>query len=722
MTTRSSALILLAVLLAGSDSYAQSLNCSFTFDPPSARFSAEAVPGATVRMTKREAAMTPVPCPSFRFQIAEDWLEITDGQADPVQFVGGQVVSRFTLTYALTANPGGPRTAVVNVMARAAPDSPTEVNRGMFQVVQEGEGVEPPPVPDGDPMLSINRSGFVFLAQGGTTSAQLLELVNTGGNDAPWSVSASTRSGGDWLAVDPPAGTVTAARESSIVRVTVNSTGLDPGDYYGTVQVRGPGSPQSATVVMRVLADQEFVPAAIEPEGFLFVGRSVGATQQQMALTNPGSRPLMVEATARFDDGVQPWFAVDPVGGALAPGETRMVEIRPTADATPGVFRGEIEVLSRGGGETATRRIATALVSIADGLALRPQQAGCVPTQLVPVWRRPALDFSVVAGFPTAVETQVVDDCGEPLMTGSVRAEFSNGDPQLALSPLRDGRWVATWAPTRVDGALTATVRASTDSTPPIEATVMVSGSIPEAAVVPIIGAAPVSAVSFARDDAIGIGAFAALFGTELAGGLTAADSLPLPGALGGTSVLIDGEEMPLLFTSPGQVNGVIPLDLAPGAHSMLVLRGDTISTPLRIQVTGPQPALFSRDATGSGQGLIERVSPDGGRSIAEPGTPARPGDVLVIYASGLGAVTGEVVAGQASPVSPLAQTVEPVTVTVGGRAAAVAFAGLTPGFAGLFQVNATLPTDAPAGDAIPVVASVGVAASQVVTIAVAGS
>jgi adhesin/invasin len=77
------------------------------------------------------------------------------------------------------------------------------------------------------------------------------------------------------------------------------------------------------------------------------------------------------------------------------------------------------------------------------------------------------------------------------------------------------------------------------------------------------------------------------------------------------------------------------------------------------------------------------------------------------------------VAAGAPSPASPLAATVSPVSVTVGGRAAQVLFAGLTPGFAGLYQVNAILAGDTPTGNAVPLVIQVDGRESNSVDIAV---
>ena len=588
------------------------------------------------------------------------------------------------------------------------------------------------PVPEGEPILSTSRSGFVFLSQGSVVQQQPLEIVNTGGQELNWIAAAATLSGGLWLSVSPESGSTIAARPSSFLNVMVDPTGLAPGDYYGDVRLSNVSNNdiQRLTVVTRVLAEDAFLPAAAAPEGFLFVhSPQSGAGTQTLVLTNPGAGPLQLEVESFFETGVPEWFAFQPPPeNILAAGASLAIEIQVASDFTPSVRSGELRITSRpsdGGNEAAfTQRIdARLIVPLAQGAAvssLARQQAACGPMQLVPVLRRPSLDFAVVAGFPLVIEAVVFDDCGAALTSGSVTAEFSNGDPLLALEHLRDGRWVATWAPVREAVAANITLRATDAQTPSVEGMLEITGSIPETAVTPILAALPLSAVSFARNQPISVGAYAALFGSQLAGALAVADRLPLADTLDQTSVFISGSTMPLLFASSGQVNGIIPFDVTSGRrHTLLVQRGVTLSAPLQVLIVGAQPALFSKNSSGGGQALIERVSPDGSRSLAEPGTPARPGDVLVIYASGLGPVSGDVSVADASPVSPLAQTVNPVTISVGEVQAAVSFAGLTPGFAGLYQVNAALPVGAPVGNAVPVVASVAEATSPPVTIAI---
>jgi uncharacterized protein (TIGR03437 family) len=148
----------------------------------------------------------------------------------------------------------------------------------------------------------------------------------------------------------------------------------------------------------------------------------------------------------------------------------------------------------------------------------------------------------------------------------------------------------------------------------------------------------------------------------------------------------------------------------------VVVRRREQISVPEVFVVAPAQPGIFTKNQQGSGQGIVVRSDQV---TLAEAGTPARAGEAIVIYGTGLGPVSQQVAAGAPSPASPLAATVSPVSVTVGGRAAQVLFAGLTPGFAGLYQVNAILAADTPTGNAVPLVIQVDGRESNSVDIAV---
>jgi uncharacterized protein (TIGR03437 family) len=81
---------------------------------------------------------------------------------------------------------------------------------------------------------------------------------------------------------------------------------------------------------------------------------------------------------------------------------------------------------------------------------------------------------------------------------------------------------------------------------------------------------------------------------------------------------------------------------------------------------------------------------------------PARRGDTVLIFMTGLGAVSPAVPDGAAAPLNPLSTVAAPVNVYIGGVPAPVSFRGLAPGFASLYQLNATVPASAPGGANVP--------------------
>ena len=89
------------------------------------------------------------------------------------------------------------------------------------------------------------------------------------------------------------------------------------------------------------------------------------------------------------------------------------------------------------------------------------------------------------------------------------------------------------------------------------------------------------------------------------------------------------------------------------------------------------------------------------------------------MFATGLGRVTDAPASGEAAIANPLSETSASPEVSIGGAAANVLFAGLAPGFIGLYQVNVQVPAAAPSGDAVGVSLRIGGAESNVVTIAI---
>ena len=232
-----------------------------------------------------------------------------------------------------------------------------------------------------------------------------------------------------------------------------------------------------------------------------------------------------------------------------------------------------------------------------------------------------------------------------------------------------------------------------------------------------------VNAASFTAGTAVAAGMIASIFGSGLALDTESTPGQPLPNILGGTTVFFNGLRAPVFFASPGQLNVQIPWDLPSGRQASLTVRvGPHISNPVLVPVSGFSPGLFTTGSTGAGQGAI-LISGTG--SLAAPAgvsassRPVRKGEFLEIFANGLGRVTDTPASGHAAVAIPLSETTATPEVSIGGVQANVLFAGLAPGFIGLYQVNVQAPAGAPSGDAVALSLRVGGVESNVVTIAI---
>ena len=187
------------------------------------------------------------------------------------------------------------------------------------------------------------------------------------------------------------------------------------------------------------------------------------------------------------------------------------------------------------------------------------------------------------------------------------------------------------------------------------------------------------------------------------------------PATLSGTSVLFNGTAAPMIYTSATQVAAVVPYEISGTSAQVSVQYQSAASKAVTVPVASAAPALFT---FGSGTGQAAAVNQDG--SLNGSAHPAPPGSVIVLFATGEGATTPAgtdgVVTGSILPLPVL-----PVTVTIGGVAATVLYAGEAPQeIAGIMQLNVVVPAGVPAGSAVPILVRVGdVVSPSGVTIAV---
>ncbi len=201
--------------------------------------------------------------------------------------------------------------------------------------------------------------------------------------------------------------------------------------------------------------------------------------------------------------------------------------------------------------------------------------------------------------------------------------------------------------------------------------------------------------------DAISPGEFIALYGSGLAAQTSVAIP-PYPPTLGGVTVSIGGLPAPLYVVSAGQINCLVPfgVDTTKSTVTLTVTNGTASSNSVTVPLAKTSPGIFSNSQRGSGDGAFLHL--DG--SLVTPAAPAKKGEILTAYLTGLGALQKPIADGTA-PNPPAADSaLAPVTVWVGGVAAAPpGYAGINPVYPGLYQINFTVPTTLKVSGELPI-------------------
>jgi uncharacterized protein (TIGR03437 family) len=199
---------------------------------------------------------------------------------------------------------------------------------------------------------------------------------------------------------------------------------------------------------------------------------------------------------------------------------------------------------------------------------------------------------------------------------------------------------------------------------------------------------------------------FVTIYGTNLAYttvALTASDVSGgvLPTVLGGTGVhvLINNIPANIYYVSPTQVNLLIPTSLAPGP-AMLQLVVDALAGPaIPIMLLNAAPSFFQSDAI-----TVLGIHLNGATISAA--SPAMPGEIVVLFASGLGPTNPAAIPDQIPEIAATVTPLSSFSMLINGAVVSpqqILYAGVVPTFAGLFQINVQLPGNTPANPQIQI-------------------
>jgi uncharacterized protein (TIGR03437 family) len=235
--------------------------------------------------------------------------------------------------------------------------------------------------------------------------------------------------------------------------------------------------------------------------------------------------------------------------------------------------------------------------------------------------------------------------------------------------------------------------------------------------------ASVVNAASYASG-VVAPGELVTIFGNSIGPALSTLASVSpasgaIPTALGNVQVTFGGTPAPLLYGSSGQINAVVPFEVAGQSSvqmSIIGPNGQGFSTTL--PVAAANPSIFSANASGTGQGAILN---NADLSKNSPSNPAARGSVVVLFATGTGVLKPTLADGVLTPTANPPLIAQPVTVTIGGQSATVLYQGAAPQLvAGVSQINVQVPAGVAPGSAVPVTITVGgVPSLNTVTMAV---
>ncbi len=650
-----------------------------------------------------------------------------------------------------SATPNGP----VGVTVTA---TPTSLSPGAYTgsvVVTGGATTFTIPVnltisgPSANMLLSEAAITFNAVAQGGLPLPHNFGILNTGSGAMDWQASASTLvngslTNGAWLTVSPSSGTVQRPfLDVSQVSVTIDPTNLQGGQtYYGRITITSSAAvnnPQLITVIVNVLPAGVNPGPQIFPTGLIFTGvAGVDPGSQDVRVANPSN------SANSFQSGIiGTGFSFLPLNASLGSAQLATLHVYPDfSNVTPGSQQhGTITLQFSDGSPSQTVGVLIVVAppgvtpnngdanTQAEGRDIMPRASGsCASQPLQLQYRSLPSPFSATVGQGTTIDVTVSDGCGnligpsgQTAQTAKVTALFSNADT-VAMTHIGNGVWEGAWKPTAT-GTFTMFVDASVPvgstlvggQTKALTANVTVVPSIaPKATATPLTSSVTQSA-SQAAGRPIAPGELISVYGANLATETSTSSVLPLPTQANGLQVLLGLTPLPILYTSSGQMNVQVPYSIPLNTQYQLSVVTQTgLSVPQTLTVAPAQPGIFTSNGEGTGQGSIVKSD---GVTLAQAGTPAAIGETITIYCTGLGIVSPAVVEGVAPTTS--SRTVDPVTVTIGGVNAPVAYSGVTPGLPGMNQVNAIVPSGIATGDSVPVQITIAGQSSQIITMSV---
>ena len=530
------------------------------------------------------------------------------------------------------------------------------------------------------PQLQLTQTalGPLVIAQGQNGPAQSVDARNLGDGSLNLQVSSSA----SWLApkIGSPHGC--GFNQSCIpVQMALQTSALAKGSYTAVVTLSDPNAvdaPQTITVTINVGTNV--------PDNLEFFVPPGGTTSSRFYTASP--------ATVNASD---PWLSVALDGnGSILFNVPYKVTASPQAGMGAGDYNGTLTV---------------------SGSSLAADNKS-VPVVLHVTTQPIAQPTSTVAGFRMAAGAAkqtfpiAILNAGQGTITVS-SAAVSGGS---WLTAATNGALITLTADSSglSPGQYTATLTVSTNAANPT-LTIPVQLTVQPASGPMAAAGGALNNVTYGLNESLAQGDFVAIFGDQLTlGDPAGAPSFPFMTNFNGVEALLNGQNIPVQYVSYYQVNVQIPYDAQIGAGTLQLRRDGQAGNMISVDIAGRAPRLYQVFQTP--QFTL----------VGDPANPVKSGDVLILYGIGFGQTNPPATAGAATPSSPFFN-IDPTPQVCFGMpgpfnqvtCTTPFFAGLTPGYAGLYQVNFTVPPGVPAGSAVPLYLQMQDTTSNVIHLAI---
>ena len=555
--------------------------------------------------------------------------------------------------------------------------------------------------------LSTTTVGPVNIAQGANGPVETVQATNLGDGSLSLTATASV----SWLSVKVEPATSCQSGHCVPVAISLNTSSLKTGTYTGIVTVSDPAAtdaPQTITVTVSIGGQ---VPSKLDlyaaPGGSATATFNTDHPVNSAVSTQTGGEWLTLRLTGQ---GTFTFSVPYAIKATALPGLT-------------GNYTGAVK-LSGSASSLDNKTVAVTLH---------------VTTEPIIDLANASLTFTVGQGMAAQSQYVNTSNDGQGTLTIADTKVTMDTGTWLSAKPIAGTPLVQVTADPTGLGPGTHTGTVTIDSN-------AANGSLDVPVQLDVVAEAPpliqvpgvLNPGNYLVGEALAQGDIALVKGTWLHNGdPVSATTKPLPTELGSDNVkvLVNGVAAPLYYVSFGQVNFQIPYETPVGAAAVQVVANGKTSNTETVQIAASVPRIlqfcyasnFCPAVWGIGVTYADNTFPidstaqvitDRGKRAATAGT-----DVIQFYAIGLGQTTPAQTTG-AAPTSGVVNPkylvcFETDALSQNPVCVKASYAGVAPGYVGLYQVNVHVPANAPKGDQVMVYIANGPSTSDPVAISI---